>query len=54
VVMVRRSAVRDGVLLAFLLIAAGLSYATHPRLTVGSVGLAFFYLSRMVFRRIRA
>ena len=36
------------------LIAAGLSYATHPRLAIGSVGLAIFYLTRMVFRRIRA
>ena len=51
--MVRRSALANGVLLALLLIAAGITYASYPRLAAGSLVLAIFHVSRILLRRIR-
>ena len=46
--MVKRSAPLNGVMVALLLIAAGINYATYPRLAVGGVLLTIAWV---LFRR---
>jgi hypothetical protein len=49
--MVKRSALLNGVLVALLLIAAGINYATYPFLAVAGLWLTIAYFTRRLFRR---
>ena len=52
--MVRVAYLVNGVVLALLIVAVAISWATQPRLRVASLILALGHITLMVVRRIRA
>jgi hypothetical protein len=52
--MVRLSPLLNGVVLTLLVLAAAVSWATHPRMRTASLLLALGQITLMVVRRVRA